>query len=296
MLSMGSDKIVYTHVAKQISHIKFAAENKIQKLTFDSPEELLKIKNFHPTAEVVLRIRYDAEDSIMVMGEKFGCDPTFEAPKLINLCKKLDMNLIGISFHVGSGSKNFKIFYDALAEVRKLFDFAKSVGLTLNFVDIGGGFFGHDFSLLENYAKFINAGIEKFFNDPQIAIISEPGRYIMDTAAKIATQITLKKKKSDGKILYYVNEGIYMSFLISFTYNENLKFSVIRKSPKKIIKAFPSIIYGVSCSSKDVIIEKRMMEEMEAGDWLIFHNMGAYSTSGATNFNGFSIGEILSID
>lgn len=297
VLTLGSDKIVYTHIAKQVSDIKYAAENKIQKLTFDSREELLKIKKFHPSAEVVLRIRFSDETSICVMGEKFGCDPTFEAPKLINLCKKLEMNLIGISFHVGSGTKNFEIFYCALAEVAKLFAFAERVGLDLSLVDIGGGFLGDNKNYLKSYAKFINAGIEEFFPDPKVSIISEPGRFFVDTAGKVAAQIVLKKKKSDGRIHYYTNDGIHMSFLIRHVFKDYaIKFSIVRKKPQKNSAKFRSVIYGVSCNPSDVIVEESEMPEMEAGDWLIFHNMGAYSLTTASKFNGFGIGDVVMVD
>jgi ornithine decarboxylase len=297
-LGVDTQKIVYTHPAKQESHLRFAALNKIEKITFDTVLELHKIKKFYPEAKVVLRIKFDAEKSFLCLGSKFGCDPDLEAPELIRLCKELNMNLIGISFHVGSGTSDYGIFPRALEATRNLFNHASTIGIKLNFVDIGGGFIGLDLTHLDNYAKSINEGIEKYFPDKNIEIISEPGRYFVDSAIKIVTQIVLKKIDIDGQIHYYLNEGIYQSFLISYLNQFPLPFTLIRcddddENPreKKL-----STIWGTSCSSRDKIIENEMLEEMEIGDHLVFHNMGAYTNTVSTKFNGFKVGNVLVID
>jgi ornithine decarboxylase len=141
-LGVAPEKIVYSNTAKQVPHLQFAADKNVRKVTFDSENELKKIQKIHPNAEVVLRIRFDAENSIICLGVKFGCDPSTEAPALIQLCKDMKMNLIGISFHVGSGTQDYDIFERALTKVHELFGVAKEIGFNLNFVDIGGGFKG----------------------------------------------------------------------------------------------------------------------------------------------------------
>lgn len=295
-LGVAPERIIYSHTAKQITHLKFAAEKGVRKVTFDSKAELEKIQEFHPEAEVVLRIRFDAENSIICLGVKFGCDPTVEAPELIKVCKEMKMNLIGISFHVGSGTQDYDIFERALTAVHDLFVTAKYIGFELKFVDIGGGFMGHDVNLLDHYAKPINAAVEKYFDD-SITVISEPGRYFVESAFTLAVQVILKRETKDGLVHYYVNDGIYMSFLISYIYEENLKFEIVRKSPSKTdVKEKLSVIWGSSCNSKDKIIDNRMIPGLEIGDWLVFCNMGAYTTTVSTNFNGFKIGKMYPIE
>jgi ornithine decarboxylase len=289
-LGVAPEKIVYSHTAKQVSHLQFAADKNVRKVTFDSENELKKIQKIHPNAEVVLRIRFDAENSIICLGVKFGCDPSTEAPALIQLCKDMKMNLIGISFHVGSGTQDYDIFERALTKVHELFGVAKEIGFNLNFVDIGGGFMGHDVTLLDHYAAPINAAVDKYFGD-SVSVISEPGRYFVESALTLAAQVILKRETSDGMLHYYLNEGIYMSFLISYIYEDNLKFEIIRKTPKPNPTERMAIIWGSSCNSKDKIIDSRLIPDLEMGDWLVFRNMGAYTTTVSTNFNGFKIGK-----
>ena len=149
-----------------------------------------------------------------------------------------------------------------------------------------------------SYADSINTALEEYFKDPSIMIISEPGRYFVESAFTLAAQVILKKKTHDDMVHYYVNEGLYMSFQFKFQITEgNIEFDIIRKSGsvdggKKVL----SNIWGITCSSTDFIIKKVFVPEFEMGDWLVFRNMGAYTTSSATEFNGFKVGEILMLD
>jgi ornithine decarboxylase len=293
-LGVEPERIIYAHTVKQVSHLKFAAEKNVRKVTFDSSGELMKIKKFHPKAEVVLRIRFDANNAIANLGTKFGCDPNLEAPELIKMCKELNMNLIGISFHVGSGNKDFKIYKSALKTVRDLFDFAAVEGMKLSFVDIGGGFMDNEMCNLNCYAESVNAGIEKYFTDSSIKFISEPGRYFVESAFSLAVQVILKKVDKTGHVHYYINEGIHMSFMISHLYKDRYSFSIIRKNPNvNGSEEKLSTIWGNSCDSKDKIIENRKLPDLNIGDWLVFHNMGHYTLSCTSTFNGFKVGEVL---
>lgn len=295
-LGVEPERIIYAHTVKQVSFLKFAAEKNVKKVTFDSPEELLKIKEFHPNAEVVCRIKFDAVSSLVRLGLKFGCDPVSEAPELIRMCKELNMNLIGISFHVGSGTLDFGVYEGALKAVRELFNFASEIGFKLDFVDIGGGIMGNDIKLLDKYAMSINAGIDKYFSDTSITIISEPGRYFVESAFSLATQVVLKKTVADGHIYYYINDGIFLSFLMIHISDEKVDFEVISQTTgKPDAKPRLSTIWGSSCNSKDKVIDSRTIPELEIGDWLVFHNMGAYTTTTSTKFNGFNVGEVLQI-
>lgn len=56
--------------------------------------------------------------------------------------------MIGISFHVGSGSGDPLVFGEAIEAARKLFDFAEGIGYQFELLDIGGGFPG------DNHTKF----------------------------------------------------------------------------------------------------------------------------------------------
>lgn len=296
-LGVSPERIIYSHTVKQISHLTYAAEQNVLKVTFDSEHELYKIQKYHPNAKVILRIKYDSKSSVIPLGLKFGCDRHVEAPKLIKLCKELNLNLIGVSFHVGSGTESGETYAKAIEAVHELFQMAKKFDFSLNFVDIGGGFVGDDVHKISSYAKPINDAIEKYFNDPSVTIISEPGRYFVESAFIRAMQIILKKTSHiDGVMNYYVNDGIYTSFLLNHVcHGKYLRFGqieIIRKSSSNSQiqrKSINSTLWGMTCDSNDKILTNVELPELEIGDWLVFRNMGAYTLSLATSFNNFTV-------
>lgn len=74
-LKTKPENIIFANPVKPVSHLKFVANNKVPKMTFDSEYELAKIAEYYPDADVVLRLRCDDELADFSLGVKFGCDP-----------------------------------------------------------------------------------------------------------------------------------------------------------------------------------------------------------------------------
>lgn len=91
---------------------------------------------------MVIRIRHDADNVLVKMGSKFGCDPKTDAPRLLDLAKMLNINVIGVSFHVGTDCKEPIAYRNAIAAAREVFDLAENFGFKLTLLDIGGGYPG----------------------------------------------------------------------------------------------------------------------------------------------------------
>lgn len=99
---------------------------------------------------MVIRIRCDAKIAQCQLGMKFGCDPITEAPKLLRLARTLGIEVIGVSFHVGSGCGEPNVFRRAISAARDIFDYASTLGFDFNLLDIGGGYpGGHSTSIDE---------------------------------------------------------------------------------------------------------------------------------------------------
>lgn len=79
-----------------------------------------------------------------ILGKKFGADPKTEAGTLLEKAKSLGLNVIGVAFHIGSGSKDFTVYREAIACAKKIFDLGSNLGFNFNLLDVGGGFPGHN--------------------------------------------------------------------------------------------------------------------------------------------------------
>lgn len=302
VLSIGtlSENIIFANPIKESSQIKYARSQDIDLLTFDSESELLKIKLYHPNANLIVRIKIDDSKSLCKFGCKFGVDLD-EIQKLFMLAKASELNLIGVSFHVGSNCKDLDTYYNAIKDARKAFDYAINLGFDMTILDIGGGFPGelleeelkdNNIITFENIAKKIQYSITEFFNPndfPNLKIIAEPGRYFAHSSHTIILNIIgkkVKKNKDTGEILftYYLNDGIYGSFNCNIFDHAKPNILPFNERDGKLYK---SIVFGPTCDSIDTISTNCMLPDLAIGEWVYVENFGAYTTAAATTFNGF---------
>lgn len=99
------------------------------------------------------------------MGDKFGCDAEMDAPGLLRLAKELGLDVIGVSFHVGTFCLDNEAHATGIELSRKIFDYGKSIGFDFTILDIGGGFPGDtDTSIVKVFFFFLLNFIDtKFF-------------------------------------------------------------------------------------------------------------------------------------
>jgi diaminopimelate decarboxylase len=137
---------------------------------------------------------------------------------LIKQAKELDMELVGVSFHVGSGCGDAYAFVKAALDAHKVFKMAELEGFKLSILDIGGGFPG-DCSSKPSFPEIVDA-LRPVLDDlfPNVNIIAEPGRYFACASHTLACNVFAKRelaasRETDEKAFqYYVNDGVYQSF------------------------------------------------------------------------------------
>jgi ornithine decarboxylase len=95
------------------------------------------------TYRLVIRIRCDAAIAQCQLGMKFGCNAVTEAPHLLKVAQSLGLDVVGVSFHVGSGCGDPSAFYQAISSAKMVFDFGASLGYNFHVLDIGGGYPGN---------------------------------------------------------------------------------------------------------------------------------------------------------
>ncbi|XP_041438120.1 ornithine decarboxylase isoform X2 [Xenopus laevis] len=300
VLKMGipAADIIYANPCRQVSHIKYAAEHGVCRMTFDCEAELFKIAASHPKAEMILRIATDDKDSWCALSSKYGAHLE-ECEDLLKKAKNLNIQVIGVSFHTGSGCTNTHPFCKAIEDARKVFDIGQKLGYQMRLLDIGGGFPGEsEFQpTFEEFAAVIRQSLNQYFpNDQDVEIISEPGRYYVESAFTVALNIITKKEMYDKgaegerrrKFSYILNDGIYGTFLEFCLLKEKRKLKpILYKEFATEQKLFPSILWGPTCSNLDEIVNEVYLPELETADWIIFQNMGAYSLCMSTSFNQF---------
>ena len=97
--------------------------------------------------QLIMRIITDDSGSQCRLSSKFGAPPQ-HWPILLAEAKKCGLEVVGVSFHVGSGCRDATRYEMALRDCKKLFEMAKKdYGFDMTILDIGGGFPGETHSL-----------------------------------------------------------------------------------------------------------------------------------------------------
>jgi ornithine decarboxylase len=303
-LGISSQRIILANTVKRPCDLCCIAETKVPYTTFDSESELHKIfaAGLQDTVKLVLRFVCDDPTAKHNLGSKFGATMD-EVPHLLDVANLLGLDIVGVSFHVGSGCKNPTAYATAICLAKSIFDLQSTThGKAMTYLDIGGGFttapgpFGVP-QLLEGTAGTVNEALEKYFPIRafrHVTVVSEPGRYFAERAATLAVMVHGKRPKRgvEEGFDYYVTDGIYGAFnnmiydFVTPTAYVMKKFEDPKRSGRNFAEISQSTVFGPTCDSLDVVMHDVFLPNLDSGDWLVFPFFGAYTAAGACNFNG----------
>lgn len=320
--------IVYANPAKMPSMIEFAINNDVSLTVFDGEDELIKIAGIegHEKLRLLLRLATNDTDSVCRFSKKFGASLS-EVPSLLQLAKDLNLNVVGVSFHVGSGCGNADAYTEALRDSQFVFEKAKELGFPpLSVIDIGGGFPGDEggyggpnMPTFHDLAVAINNGIDNILAYEQeefkkegktdltskIRFIAEPGRYFVSASTVVATKVYSRKGGNNNFQALYVDDGVYGSFN-NVVYDHYTPVPIKLPVSKKTLSSdtlsndsvdieddsplIPTAIFGPTCDGLDQMcsLDNTLFSRCEVGDWIMWENMGAYTHTASFVFNGYS--------
>ncbi|KAF3907376.1 hypothetical protein ABW21_db0208029 [Orbilia brochopaga] len=297
ILSMGisPSRIVYAHPCKTASFIRYAAAEGVDHMTFDNAEELYKCQRYFPHARLLLRIATDDSKALCRLSVKYGA-PLDSTADLLRLAKNLGLNVVGVSFHVGSGTYDPTAYAGAVEDARRVFDEAADVGYEMKLLDVGGGYGHNNF---EAIAAVLGPAVDQYFPN-NVRVIAEPGRYYVASAFTVAAHVIARRTVQDpvtleDSFMLYLNDGVYGNFSgVMFDHQTPVPRVLTRgdqflygnkDTDDRLVKYS---IWGPTCDGLDCISSSSFLSEVvSVGDWLYFAEMGAYSKCSATKFNGF---------
>jgi ornithine decarboxylase len=292
VLGMGveQERIIYANPCKRRQEIAHAKNLNIKLTTFDSVCELEKLAE-DQWGQVVLRIRADDPEARCNLGIKYGAEKN-EWAGLMARCQSLGLELVGVSFHVGSMAKNPVAFKNGILLAMEAIELSKEYGFDPRLVDIGGGFSSTNVFDLGPVPEQINETIANL--DPKIKFIAEPGRYFVEHMATLVTPVM--GVKGTGVT---VSESLYGAFnCVLFDHAEPVPGFFIDQFGNKIEgPQVPRTLFGSTCDGGDIISKQiSLPESLKEGDWIVWPRMGAYTSAATTRFNGIPFNERLVLD
>jgi len=325
-LGFDASRVVYANPAKMRSMLSYAHKQGVYMTVFDGEDELHKIASLPNDQgkhfELLLRITTDDKSSVCQFSKKFGCPPK-QAPHLLRVAHSLGLTVVGVSFHVGSGCGDAEAYATALNDAAGLFKFTKEElpnAVDMHLVDIGGGFpgdaAGHHtcdgMPSFQQLASTIRRSIDEFrvaVGDVhnRLRFIAEPGRYFVSACTTVATKIMGRKGGSGASQALYVDDGVYGTFnnvvydhyhpqpvkvQLSDNYVSDNVFRCVssEEASETSQECVPTAIFGPTCDGLDQLTtpDECSLTRCYEGEWLMFHDMGAYTHTASFIFNGYT--------
>lgn len=195
-LGVPPSRLVYANPIKQPSHLRFAAEKGVALTVFDAEAELHKLAVHHPSCELLLRLAVDDSHAQCILSNKYGAAPS-DAQHLLDVAHSLQLSVVGVSFHVGSGSSDADPFGDAVERAAAVFKLAERAGRPMSVLDVGGGFPGVDAPGTPSFAQMAHSlreALAKHFPPScGVKLIAEPGRFFACSTHTLAASIIGRK-------------------------------------------------------------------------------------------------------
>jgi diaminopimelate decarboxylase len=293
-LKAGIDpgKIVYSGVGKTAPEIDQALAAGILMFNVESDEELLLLNaravDAGKKAKVAIRVNPDVDPrthpyiSTGLKKNKFGIDVSASI-ELYRRAKKMDgIDPVGLDCHIGSQLTELSPFLEAVERLRDLINTLRTEGISIKFLDIGGGL-GINYDqeeppLPEAYGSAI---IEKV-SDMGVKLILEPGRVLVGNAGILVTKVLYQKR---GPVKRFIIVDAAMNDLIrpSLYDAHHAVWKVNNKSEgqEKIVVD----LVGPICESGDFLAQGREIDPLKSGEYLALMSAGAYGFSMSSNYN-----------
>ena len=208
-------------------------------------------------------------------GGRFGfCYENGELLKAINKIKSYGVAVTGIHLHTSSKTRSLNI-YKAIASVAC--DVASEYNLNLNYIDVGGGFFGGlpTKPQFEDYLREISSILKNKFKLEDVKLIVEPGMSLIGANISYVTSVIDVKQTTYGR--FAVTDGSRMQIdplMTKSSYFYDIKSVNESEGKEKIAE---QTVCGYTCMEHDRLFKLHDANELSVGDIITYYKVGAYT-------------------
>lgn len=291
-LGVTGDQCIHTHPIKKDKEIKRALAFGCNRFVIDNIEELKKFIPYAGQAELIIRVSFRSKQAVVDLSRKFGC-ALEELPLLVDMAQHHGIEVIGLSFHVGSQSLSPMTQANAIRASVAAIKVMNSV--KWKFLDIGGSFPVSYQETVLPIDDFCAPLMEALSELPEgIEVYAEPGRFI-SAPSMIEVVSVVGKAKRGAKTWYYLDDGVYGGF--SGQMFDHASYPLAPLKPFDATGEFySSVLAGPTCDSIDVVAEDIELPDLQIGDILIGKQMGAYTIASATEFNYYPKPQVVVVE
>ena len=281
----------YNNPVRSVDEIAVAIGMGVASYSIDSLAELDKLAAVPEGTEIAVRLTLPVQGAAYNFGEKFGETPEGAAALLRQVAER---GLTpAMTFHPGTQCADpeaWGSYIRACAEV------ARCAGVPLARLNVGGGFAAHrvgDAPDLEAIFDHIGTETDRAFGAGAPGLVCEPGRAMVADAFALAARV--KTLRECGAV--FLNDGIYGGLYEARDIGCTDRIRVLSgEGAWRRGKARGRVVFGPTCDSIDRLPDPLALPgDIAEGDYVIFDGMGAYSRSLGTGFNGYGLGDPVTV-
>lgn len=285
-LGVAASRIITSNPVKSERFIREASEYGVGYYAFDSEAEVEKLATEAPGAKVYVRLAVPNEGSEWPLSRKFGVEPDM-ALDLLRQAAGRGLSPVGITFHVGSQCLNMYNWDTALYKARALWEAAAAEGLRFRVLNIGGGYpicYNKGVVGVEAIERNIERIIRRNFPEgPDVFI--EPGRSLVGDAGVLVSSVIGRARRGYEEWVH-LDVGVFNGLMESIG---GIKYTYVPEDTGDGAARAEFTVAGPSCDSFDVMATEVPMHPPRVGGHVLVLSAGAYTTSYASEFNGFAV-------
>ena len=277
-IGVAKDRIIYNGPIKTKETFLEAIANGCI-VNIDSQRELDWLSDTETKdGKIGLRVNFDIEKSCPGQsqcadeGGRFGfCFENGEFEKALRKLKAQGFKIAGLHLHTSSKSRGLDI-YRAIAEMACCI--ADKYNLQLDYVDVGGGFFG-GLPTKPQFADYIAlmADILKDKFDPQsTTLIVEPGMAVIGAPIKYVTTVIDIKDTEYNR--FVITDGSRTNIDPLMTKSGYFHHYIRQKETQNLPK---QVVCGYTCMEHDRLFTAKDEPALCVGDQIIYEKVGAYT-------------------
>ncbi len=271
------ENIVLSGVHKEYEEIRYAMEQGAVCYTAESRSQFDVINQcaveLEKAVEVLLRV---------TSGNQFGMSEE-DVKELIRSRREYpQIKILGLQYFTGTQKKNCKKIAGEVEYIENLIRrLQEEEGFATQVLEFGPGlgvpyFTKDDF---EEEKGLLTAFAELFQEKRSYELIFEMGRFLTASCGYYITRI-VDQKRNDAVNVCIVDGGIH--HVNYYGQNMAMKTPILSFFPQHPVKKEELLewtVYGSLCTVSDILLKKLPLTDAEVGDYLVFHNIGAYSVT-----------------
>jgi diaminopimelate decarboxylase len=283
-------KVVFSGVGKTEREMAEALAAGIMMFNVESAAELEALSRVAGQsgrrAPVALRVNPDVDPQTHpyiatgLKTSKFGV-PHDEAPALYRrAAADPHLQVVGLDCHIGSQLTSVAPFAAAAERLRVLARELIQAGISLKYLDLGGGlgicYNEEEPPTAAAYAAALRPVLDSL---PELTVVLEPGRRVSGPSGALVVKVLYNK--NNGSRRFVVVDGAMNDLIRPSLYGA---YHAIRPVVWAEGPAEAADVVGPICESGDFLARERPLAEVVPGDILAVMNAGAYCYTMSSNY------------